>query len=138
MSADPVDEGVVLRFEESATKRALLLEDDGRVAYAYLLEDERIVGDVWLYNVGETPDRVDWSDRDAMPFQNPRAFCAPDRMDRLTPESKVTCEWFGDRVQLMLDRELVAVLVVGAKPGWSRFAVQPGPLARPISELEMK
>ena len=44
---------LVLRYDEPDGGRSVVLEDDGRVAYAYLLEKDTIVSDVWLYNVAE-------------------------------------------------------------------------------------
>ncbi len=39
---------------------ALLIEDDDKVCYAYLLNEERIVGDIWLYNNVTTPRESEW------------------------------------------------------------------------------
>lgn len=40
--------GFVRRFAHGGW--TVVVEDDDRVAYAYLLHEGRIVGDVWLYN----------------------------------------------------------------------------------------
>lgn len=53
---------------------SLIIEDDGRVAYAYLLLNEEIIGDLWLYNQEETPSFSDWSNPDNMPFLNSQQF----------------------------------------------------------------
>jgi hypothetical protein len=103
------------------------------VAYAYLLRDERIVADVWLYNVVDTPETVDWSDRSQMPFLNPAPYC-----DRRTPpslRSHVTCSWSGDTASIIIEGERVAFLRPGAKPGWSVMATKNGPLARRLDEV---
>lgn len=135
MSADSLEECVFLRFEDDDSDMSVVIEDDGRVAYAYLLDGEDMIGDVWLYNVSETPKSVDWRDRESMPFLNPREFCSSDRMPRLSDASDLQCAWLDDGVQVLLDEQIVAVLAPGAKPGWSRYVVRPGPLARPIEEL---
>ncbi|WP_312524538.1 hypothetical protein [Sphingobacterium multivorum] len=53
---------------------AVLIEDDDKVCYAYLLNEERIVGDIWLYNSVPTPSEPEWHKRDNLPFLNPAAF----------------------------------------------------------------
>ena len=123
---------VLLRFDEPTTTRAVVLEDDGRVAYAYLLDHEEVVGDVWLYNVAEPPDLVDWNDASQMPFLNPKSFCKAESGFRLTQQSAVECAWFPKGVMVSINGVLIARLEVGAKPGWSRLATRSGPLAKPL------
>ena len=126
---------VMLRFDSPTSKFAVVLEDDGRVAYAYLLEDDDIVADVWLYNVEAPPNDVDWKDRAAMPFLNPKRFCRQDRHPRLTMSSVVSCTWWEQGVVVTIDGVLMAKLERGIRPGWSRLAARRGPLAQPL-ELE--
>ncbi len=73
-SDDPEMAEVLIRFDEPGGTRSVLLEDDGSVAYAYLLEGDMITGDVWLYNVGEAPETVNWRDR--CPFAILPSFAA--------------------------------------------------------------
>lgn len=129
------DESLLLRFDNSTSRRAVVLEDDGRVAYAYLLEEGKIVGDVWLYNVGPSPDEVDWGRRDAMPFENPRSLGTDRGTLRLSADSAVNCQWSqeGD-VTVFLDGVALARLAPGSTPGWSRLAIKDGPLARPLTD----
>lgn len=125
---------LALRFDAPEGGRAVVLEDDGRVAYAYLLDDEKIVADVWLYNVAPTPDEPEWRNPSRMPFLNPLGFCAPHAF-RLSRQTSVECRWLGDgTVEVVFDRVLFARLRHGSKPGWSRFAAQPGPLAKPLDD----
>jgi hypothetical protein len=123
---------VLLRFDDPETARAVVLEDDGRVAYAYLLDHEKIVGDVWLYNVADAPESERWKDQTEMPFLNPRSFCTPVSVSRLTQSSSIACTWFDNGVEVSVDGILMARLEENAKPGWSRFAGRPGPLAKPL------
>jgi len=123
---------LLLRFDDPNGRLAVVLEDDNRVAYAYLLEDEQVVGDVWLYNVVESPDAVNWEDSSAMPFLNPRQYCKPEQTPRLTSHSAVECTWFDAGVEVSVDGVPWARLEGGSKPGWSRLAAQPGPLALPL------
>jgi hypothetical protein len=126
------DEGVLLRFDEAGTGRALILQDDGRVAYAYLLVREELVGDVWLYNVAPAPEDADWKDPSKLPFLNPRSFCRAETMPRLDQKDDVKCVWLEAGVEVNLNGVRIARLEVGAKPGWSRLALRPGPLAKPL------
>jgi hypothetical protein len=123
---------VLLRFDHSETGIAVVLEDDDRVAYAYLLEGDRVVGDVWLYNVLEPPETTNWEDTSAMPFLNPRDLCQPEKPQRLTSNSRIQCVWFDTGVEVSVDGVLWARLERGSKPGWSRLAARPGPLAIPL------
>jgi hypothetical protein len=123
---------VLLRFDEPGGRRHIVLDDDGRVAYAYLFEGEKCVSDVWLYNVAQTPDIANWRDKSQLPFLNPRQYCRQEPTPRLTEGSSVVCRWFETGVDLELDGVPMARLQRGAKPGWSRFAACPGPLAKPL------
>jgi hypothetical protein len=122
------------RYDDPQGKHAVVLEDDGRVAYAYLLRDESLVSDVWLYNVEATPEHVDWKDRSAMPFLNPRGFCADELTPRLREDAVIYCRWLPHAVEVLIDEVLIARLEPGAKPGWSKLAARSGPLARPLVE----
>jgi hypothetical protein len=115
--------------------RALIVEIDARVAYAYIFEsDAQIVSDVWLYNIGETPNEPEWTSPDLAPFKNPSKFA---RTDILAPEIR-SCEeleacWGeGGAVRLTWRGELLAILKPGVKPGWSRMARQDGPVAQTL------
>ena len=128
------NEGTALRIDEPNGRRAIVLEDDGRVAYAYLLEGDEIVGDVWLYNVAPTPETVNWRDRASTPFLNPRKYCAEESVPQLRGDSTVSCQWSEEGAEVTIDGVRMARLVRGSKPGWSRLAASPGPLARPLNE----
>ena len=123
---------IFLRFDEPETSRAVVLEDDGRVAYAYLLDGGDIISDVWLYNVNEAPDSVNWSDKSTMPFLNPKQFCDVDHFPKLSKQSNVMCNWMQDGVIIKIDNLVMAVLERDHRPGWSRLARLSNPLAQPL------
>jgi hypothetical protein len=124
---------VLLRVVAPDGQRILVLEDNGRVAYAYLLDGDLIIGDVWLYNVDEDPEGVDWQDRSAMPFCNPAKYCSAEALPRLRPDSKVSCVWSAEGVTVFIAGIAWARLERGRRPGWSRKARFTGPLAMPLS-----
>jgi hypothetical protein len=126
------NDGVLLRFDDPASDKAVILEDDGRVAYAYLLAGEKIVADVWLYNVAEAPAEPDWRAPEKMPFLNPKAYCRADVTLTRLEATQVRCVWNPDGAEIMLDGALAARLTIGQKPGWSRLAAKSGPLAWPL------
>jgi hypothetical protein len=128
--------GVFLRRNEPNGTRAVVFEDDGRTAYAYLLEDERTVSEVWLYNVGQDPEAVDFGNSTALPFQNPKADCTAEKLPRLIETSRLQCRWLPERVELVVDEVLWARLEPGAKPGWSRGSGVANALARPLEVSE--
>lgn len=125
---------ITLRLEDEGSDRAVILDDDGRVAYAYLVVRETMVADVWLYNVLETPETVDWKDKSQMPFLNPRKFCSAEKVSRICNHSVIRCEWSVDRVDIFIDERWMARLTPDSKPGWSRLARCAGPLAKPLED----
>lgn len=130
---------LLLRVCEPGGRWVVVVEDDGDVAYAYLQDSDAIVGDVWLYNRGQTPEQPPCREGPSkMPFLNPSAF-SRDVLEPITTETEVTLEWEFDhdgvltRARLFIRDELVAVLAPGAKPGWCRNAAKDGPLARVLA-----
>lgn len=114
----------------------VMFEDDGRVAYAYLLApDGKFVADVWLYNRGKPPLEPEWHDRSLMPFANPADYVEEDgRFMIPTKPSDISVDWdasdpSGLTARIHVHGELFAMLRPGSKPGWSLLAVRNGPLA---------
>jgi hypothetical protein len=112
-------------------------EDNGRVAYAYLRQEGKIVSDVWLYNRAQTPEQPEWTDRSKMPFLNPQGFSTDDEPPIPSRPEDVTARWVQDgnqleAVEIYLKGVLWAKLAPGAKPGWSNGASRVGPLAQPL------
>jgi len=115
----------------------LTFDDDGRVAYAYLKRGNDVVGDVWVYNRCVTPDAPEWTDRSKLPFANCEPFAKPEG-NLLVPFTldDVSVDWHYSEnrpmARLYLFAELTAVIALGDKPGFSRFAAKDGPLARAL------
>lgn len=119
-----------------------IIEDNGSVAYAYLIREKRIVGDIWLYNQATTPENPEWQDRSKMPFLNPKAYVDFDSMQPpLCSTDEVDAKWEFDegglfvRVGLYLRGKLYGLLVPMAKPGWCVAARKDGPLAKPLPTM---
>lgn len=58
-----------IKYEWVDKEHFLIIEDNGRVAYAYLLKNEKIIGDVWLYNRCVSPKK-NWMEEGRI-----NAFC---------------------------------------------------------------
>jgi hypothetical protein len=131
--------GFIREFVSPDGRQAVIVEDDGKVGYAYLLDGNgKICGDVWLYNRSQTPERPEWHERDNAPFANPAPFVDVDVIFLLPdPATDMTVEWEGEgdarTAGLYLRRKLFAKLMKGAKPGWARLAAKDGPLARVLT-----
>ncbi len=115
---------------------SVLIEDDGRVAYAYLMEGEDAIGDVWLYNVQEAPKDSNWG-KQQLPYLNPEEYINKDiRVAPITDKSEVYFEWnesLSDgsiEVSIYIRDKFIAQIITGSKPGWSTLVVKDGPLAQ--------
>jgi hypothetical protein len=128
------------RFKGPDERFTVVFDDDGRVAYASLLDSGTICSDVWVYNVGDCPEEPEWRDKSKMPFRNPCAFTRPRDFQRPTTSRQVSFCWkrSGDggtlAVTVFLNDCPVARLAPGSKPGWARLALKDGPLARVLHD----
>jgi hypothetical protein len=125
---------MLLRFDCDDLPFRLVIDDDDRVGYAYVLENEKIVGDVWVYNVMPAPQEPEWTDRSKLPFLNPQEF-SYEGASPITEETQLDVVWIRNqdtlvRAEIYLANQLFAIVAPGAKPGWCRNARKTGPLAR--------
>jgi hypothetical protein len=117
---------------------AVVIEEVERVAFAYLLDNERIVSHVWLYNCDPISE-VTWADPEMMPFPNRQEFIREDVVvPKLGDDVSVEVVWNSGpsglaSADIYVAGECVARLAPDSKPGWSVCAKKPGPLARPLS-----
>lgn len=122
-------------FCESNPEYSIVVKDDGRVAYAYLLENNNIIGDIWLYNPKPVPVAADWQNKDEMPFLNPIVF-VKDEISPITDSRQVDVKWvlFNnsvlDNVTTYVDNRLIAKLSINSMPGWSALVSKDRPLAQ--------
>jgi hypothetical protein len=126
------------KFVHGVTSYSVVIEDDDKVCYAYLIRDDHIVGDVWLCNRVPSPKVPEWKDRKNAPFLNPADYSLDPPCIKLphdgngldvswTPESDETME-----VDVHCGGRILARLRHGFKPGWSANAVKDGPLAKAL------
>jgi hypothetical protein len=111
----------------------VVVEDDGNVCYAYLIQQGSIVSDVWLYNHGTAPLLPPWKSPDARPpFQNSSEFLLdPQPMGIPSPEElSVVWDTEEGHVVVCLSNVPLAWLTEGAKPGWSARVKRDGPVAQ--------
>ncbi|MEZ2220138.1 hypothetical protein [Rhizobium sp. RCC_161_2] len=131
------DDTLTASVTDPASGCRVYFEDDGRVAYAYLVAaDGQIIADVWLYNRGKAPAEPEWHDNETMPFANPAEFVRTDKPFNFAKRpSDITVLWeaseqYGLVARIYIHNELFGILTPGAKPGWSVLATRDGPLAQ--------
>jgi len=128
-----------IKRTDQHTGYSAVFEDDGRVAYAYLLDEDKIVADVWLYNSVAAPEQPEWRDPSNAPFLNPRGFASDDRFPPVADESEVAFSWSHETagqpvLRLFIRGDYHAMLIPGSKPGWCKLAARNGPLASVLRE----
>lgn len=128
---------ILVQFDDEQTGCSVTIDDDGRVAYAYLrASDGAIIADVWLYNRCPTPERPAWDRRPTEPFANPKDFVRTDISFALPEtEADFTVGWqledpSDPKVLIYVREELWGIVAPGTKPGFSRLAKIDGPLAK--------
>ena len=126
---------LTLNFKSYCGNYSLTFEDNGKVSYAYLKKGNEIQGDVWLYNRCMAPDVSEWSDKKNIPFANCSGFISV-KGTITTPvcPSDVLVDWESDEngpvAYIYLFEELIGVVGVHDKPGYSRYAIKNGPVAK--------
>lgn len=123
---------VRLESAHAETGCKLVIDDDGRVASAYLVDPEGLImGDVWLYNRVEPGPEIDFEA--GAPFANP--YASPPDQPLPKSANDLAVHWSMDETSLFADVMLRGVLLArlspGSQPGWHVWAHE-GPLANPF------
>jgi hypothetical protein len=103
---------------------AVVVEDEDDFCWGYYMTGDKITGDVWLFNIGETPDVPPWADGKRLPCQNPSENCYPHNISLPIVESDFYVE-FNDikgTAGIYFRELLIGVLSEGWHPGYSSFA----------------
>jgi hypothetical protein len=78
-------------IQHDVTDYEVIVEDDGRVAYAYLFQGEKMLAAAWLYNRCITPDAPEWKvtalERHPIPFANSKEFAIDEQLPVFTTDS---------------------------------------------------
>lgn len=114
----------------------VVVEETAKVAYAYLLRNQEIVADVWLWNREVAPDD-EWQDPANLPFRNMPVFMSEEPAP-VVSEADLGCSWSTSEdgrviATLEVDGQPFARLWPGAKPGESRLARAASRVALPLS-----
>lgn len=113
---------------------SVMIEDDDKVCYAYLLIHNEIVGDVWLYNTIKSPVEAEWHSPDNLPFLNPIEFIK-ENIEPFDDETNININWNSENkvvAQIYISNRLIARLSEGDFPGGSSLVIKDGPLAKVI------
>ena len=125
-----------LRVAVADSSYSVVIDDSGRAAYAYLLDGDEVVGDVWLWNRAE-PQADEWADPARLPFANLTEFIDPNvRPPSSAEQMSVAHRWEPDgtiAVELLDGQRVIARLWVGAQPGQSVGAMSASSVALPLS-----
>jgi hypothetical protein len=109
-----------------------MIEDNGKVGYAYYLGDNGVDGFVWLYNVGKAPLTLEEQRGEDSPL-NPQSLVRETEFTPPNAEDDFDFNWvFREGVWecgIYIRNKLHAVLGKGDQPGWCVLAGQDGPLA---------
>jgi hypothetical protein len=135
------DKSIILTDADPQSRYRAVFEDDGRTGYAYLLKDKDVVSDVWLYNHGEPPSAPEWHDPSNAPFRNPKQYVKSECVMPANSPKDIRFIW--DRgpntndikVSIEIRGEICGQLKPHVKPGWARYALKDGPLARIMSDM---
>jgi hypothetical protein len=117
-----------------------IFEQDSRVAYAYLLDREEIVSDVWLYNVDYVPQIPEWENNiGEMPFRNSVKYTSTQVFKSVVKQDEVNVDWIEENdknivVKILIRGELMGILEKSHKPGWSKMASMNSPIAKALNE----
>ena len=126
-----------------------IAETDNKVCYAYLYHHRSaavgarpIAADVWLYNLTPAPQVAEWTlpdARDRLPFLNAAEFVVGDGTLSSVQADQFEVKWSEDVggvvvADIYLQREHLARLRPGSRPGWSKLARRPNAIAIPLDQ----
>jgi hypothetical protein len=132
-------EDLLIQSDAGDGRTSAVFEDDGDVAYCYVMVEGEIRSDVWVYNRRSTPVEKPWEKGASPPHLNPKEYAF--EMDRLPASTAdVSIDWQMERASspvalVTIYGELLASVSADAKPGYARLARKDGPLAKPLLRI---
>ena len=114
----------------------VVFDDNGRVAYGYLIKNSKIISDVWLYNHNPPPREPEWNDPSKLPFANPITFASILTESPVEAPKDLSFSWEYDEnqklvsVKINIRGETYGLLKPDNRVGWSRLAIKDGILAK--------
>jgi len=129
---------IIICCDSGDGRTSALFEDNGDVAYCYILVDGTFRSDVWVYNRKPAPLGEPWKEGVEPPYLNPAGYAL--EMEALpSSAADVSIEWrtkaHDSPVALVkIGGRLSATVSAHCKPGCARLARRPGPLAKMLVE----
>lgn len=125
---------LILNFQSPIPSITLTFEDNGEVGYAYLKDSGNIIGDVWLYNHTNIK-YPNWNDAKKAPFLNPKEYIDKQGVIKKNVTiHDVLVNWEKDNndfvAYVYIFEDLYGVVGPGDMPGYARFAIKNGPIAK--------
>ncbi len=119
------------------------IEDNHSVAYAYLVQNGRIISDVWLYNHGVSPKTPEWDDPSKMPFKQAQCFMNEyaDKIEPIESDNDFDLVWCDSGasvgVAIVIKGVPCALLTSDNVPSFSTCVNRDNPLALHIDVTEL-
>lgn len=113
---------------------SIIINDDGIVAYAYLLDGENIISDLWIYN-SSVQLYKDWNNitEEDLPLQNLDQYILK-KIDLLQEEDIVKVDWFFNnqyiKATIYINNTLIGYLDNIDTVGYSTLVNQDTPIAK--------
>ena len=117
------------------TRRSVIFEDDGFVAYLYLTQPDTLLvtSNLWIYNRVEAPHRNDLAKYRNTPPPAPIGYTATNSPTVIAPDCQLQFSWStdGNAVALFMDNLLIAYLSDREERRFSLKVIKAGPWGKP-------
>ncbi|MEQ1934081.1 MAG: hypothetical protein ABL962_09400 [Fimbriimonadaceae bacterium] len=124
---------MIVELKHPSEDVRIMIEDDGRVCYAYFMKGAHTTGHVWLYNVSPAPSSIEEQERGVAPL-NPAPLVKAIIGPRPTRSEDIEGNWLINEENavecgIYIFGHLTARLADGERPGYCSNAAEDGPLA---------
>ncbi|WGL59040.1 hypothetical protein QEJ31_10970 [Pigmentibacter sp. JX0631] len=110
--------------------------------YAYLLKEDKIISDLWLFNITSSPITEPWKEKKIPPFQNSIIYAIENEFNYSQIDETNYCIIFqqslknGIYAKILFSGFLIGIISENFKPGWSIFSKKNGPLAQRMVDFD--